>query len=54
MPPVGPMANVTSSVACYNFGVLEHSPFNARLQGSRGQLNGGCALRNLDGTVLRQ
>jgi mannonate dehydratase len=30
--PVGHMANVTLSVACYNFGVLEYSPFNARLQ----------------------
>ena len=26
------MANVTLGVACYNFGVQEYSPFNARLQ----------------------
>jgi mannonate dehydratase len=30
--PIGHMANVTLSVACYNFGVLEYSPFNARTQ----------------------
>ncbi len=30
--PIGHMANVTLSIACYNFGVLEYSPFNARLQ----------------------
>ena len=30
--PVGHMANVTLGVACYNFGVNEYSPFNARLQ----------------------
>jgi mannonate dehydratase len=30
--PVGHMANVTLSVASYNFGVLEYSPFSERLQ----------------------
>jgi mannonate dehydratase len=30
--PVGHMANVSLSVACHNFGVLEYSAFNERLQ----------------------
>jgi mannonate dehydratase len=30
--PIGHMANVTLSVACYNFGVLEYSPFNQNHQ----------------------
>lgn len=30
--PVGHMANVTLGVACYNFGIQEYSPFNARVQ----------------------
>ncbi len=30
--PVGHMANVTLGVACYNFGINEYSPFNARAQ----------------------
>ncbi len=38
--PIGHMANVTLSVACYNFGVLEYSPFNERLQ----QVFKGCPV----------
>jgi mannonate dehydratase len=30
--PIGHMANVTLSIACHNFGVLEYSPFNAATQ----------------------
>jgi mannonate dehydratase len=30
--PIGHMANVTLDVTCYNFGVQEYSPFNARVQ----------------------
>ena len=30
--PIGHMANVTLGIACYNFGINEYSPFNARAQ----------------------
>ena len=30
--PVGHMANVTLGIACYNFGINEYTPFNARVQ----------------------
>jgi mannonate dehydratase len=30
--PIGHAANVTLDVACYNFGVQEYTPFNARVQ----------------------
>jgi len=30
--PIGHMANVTLGIACYNFGINEYSPFNARTQ----------------------
>jgi mannonate dehydratase len=30
--PIGHMANVTLGVACYNFGINEYTPFNARVQ----------------------
>jgi mannonate dehydratase len=41
--PIGHMANVTLDVACYNFGIQEYSPFNARVQ----EVFSGCpAMKN--------
>jgi mannonate dehydratase len=40
--PIGHMANVTLGVACYNFGINEYSPFNARTQ----EIFKGCPVMN--------